>query len=298
MEKYRAALDADQRIGSQHALENLAKAMVRHGHDDEALALVDSVAARRPVHFENQVAAVVAYGRLGRWDRALAIAEATLHRHRHQVLAHQIMGFALGGLHRYAEGIAALRHARDLDRANSTTEFLLTWLLTLAGRGDEAMRIANEAVARIPGGHHQLAALGFAQLAVERPREALASFERADRSWPMFEVCKLGWGDALLACGDAAGALAMYEQALALNRHLGQAWRGCGVALAALRRTDEALEKFATAQREDPHDPATARAWARTLDALGRDDEAEAKRREAEEIAHRNASFARHGHRH
>jgi tetratricopeptide (TPR) repeat protein len=97
MEKYRAALDADTRIGSQHALENLAKMLVRHGREDEAVALVDSVAARRPVHFENQVAATVAYGRLGRWGRALEVAEAAARHHRHNVLAHQIRGFALGG---------------------------------------------------------------------------------------------------------------------------------------------------------------------------------------------------------
>ena len=298
METYRSALDADQRIGSQHALENLAKAMVRHGREGEALALVDGVAARRPPHFENQVAATVAYGRLGRWDRALEIAEAAARHQRHNVLAHQIRGFALGGLHRYGEAIEALKHSRDLDRANSTTEFLLAWQLTLAGRGDEALRIANEAVARIPGGHHQLAALGFAQLAVEKPREALACFERADQSWPMFEICKLGWGDALLACGEAEAALRKYEQAIALNRHLGQAWRGCGVALAGLGQPLAALAKFETALAEDPHDPATGRAWARTLDALGRDDEAAAKRRQADEIARHNASFASHGHRH
>ena len=297
MEKYRAALDADARIGSQHALENLAKALVRHGREDEAVALVDSVAARRPPHFENQVAATVAYGRLGRWGRALDVAEAAARRHRHNVLAHQIRGFALGGLHRYDEAIEALRHSRDLDHANSTTEFLLTWMLALAGRADAAMRIANEAVARIPAGHHQQAALGFAQLANEKPREALASFEHADRSWPMFEVCKLGWGDALFACGDAEAALRKYEEAIALNRHLGQAWRGCGVALTRLGQPLVALEKFEAAFAEDPHDPATCRAWARTLDALGRDDEAAAKRRAADEVARRNAPST-HAHRH
>src|SRR5262249_17039671 len=152
----------------------------------------------------------------------------------HSVLAHQIHGFALGGLHRYNEAIDALKHSRDLDHANSTTEFLLAWLLTLAGRTDEALRLASDAVAPIPGGQHQQKALGFAQLALAQPAEACASFERADRSWPMFEVCKLGWGDALLAGGDAAGALVKFEAAIALNPHLGQAWRGSGLALAAL----------------------------------------------------------------
>lgn len=298
MEKYRAALDADERIGSQHALENLAKMLVRHGREDEAVALVDGVAARRPVHFENQVAAAIAYGRLGRWTQAFAIADAAAHRHRHNVLAHQIRGFALGGLHRYDQAIEALRHSRDLDRANSATEFLLTWMLALAGRKDEALRIAGEAVARIPAGHHQQAALGFAQLAQDKPREALASFEHADRSWPMFEVCKLGWGDALLACADPDGALFKYEEAIALNRHLAQAWRGCGDALARLGRPQEALAKFETAFAEDPHDPATCRAWARALDALGRDGEAAARRRQADEIARRNAAPPSHAHRH
>src|SRR5262249_31537952 len=144
---------------------NLAKMMVRHGREDEALALVDEVAARRPVHVENLVAAAVAYGRLGKWQRALATAELALPHRHHSVLAHQIHGYALAGLHRYEHAIDALKHSRDLDRANSTTEFLLTWVLTQAGRGEEAMRIAEKAVARIPGGHHQQCAQGFAMLA-------------------------------------------------------------------------------------------------------------------------------------
>ena len=298
MEKYRAALDADERIGSQHALENLAKALVRHGHEAEARKLVDDVAARQPPHLENLVAAAVAYGRLGQWDRALATAEIGLHHHHHSVLAHQIRGFALGGLHRYDESIEALRHSRDLDRANSTTEFLLTWMLTQAGRNDEAMRIAGEAVARIPAGHHQQAALGYAQLALGEPNDACASFERADKSWPMFEVCKLGWGDALLAANDPKAALATYERAIALNPHLGQAWRGSARTLAKLGRHDEALSKFERALQEDGNDPATCIAWAEVLELLGRNDEAQAKHGEAEVIAERNAAFGIHSRKH
>jgi tetratricopeptide (TPR) repeat protein len=297
MEKYRAALDADERIGSQHALENLAKALVRHGHEAEALKLVDDVAARRPPHLENLVAAAVAYGRLGQWDRALATAELALRHHRHSVLAYQIRGFALGGLHRYHQAIEALRHSRDLDRANSTTEFLLTWMLTQAGRNDEAMRIASEAVARIPAGHHQQAALGFAQLALGDADDACASFERADKSWPMFEVCKLGWGDALLAANDPKAALETYEQAISLNPHLGQAWRGSGKALSKLGRHDEALLRFERAFREDANDPVTYVAWADVLETLGRRDEAEAKRREAKAIAEHNAAHGNHARR-
>jgi tetratricopeptide (TPR) repeat protein len=297
MEKYRAALDADERIGSQHALENLAKALVRHGHEAEALKLVDDVAARRPPHLENLVAAAVAYGRLGQWDRALATAELALRHHHHSVLAYQIRGFALGGLHRYHQAIEALRHSRDLDRANSTTEFLLTWMLTQAGRNDEAMRIASEAVARIPAGHHQQAALGFAQLALGDADDACASFERADKSWPMFEVCKLGWGDALLAANDPKAALATYEQAISLNPHLGQAWRGSGKALSKLGRHDEALLRFERAFREDANDPANYVAWGEILETLGRRDEAEAKHREAKAIAEHNAAHGNHARR-
>ncbi len=298
MEKYRAALDADERIGSQHALENLAKMMVRHGCEDEARALVDSVAARRPPHLENQVAAAVAYGRLGAWDRALATAEAALHHHRHSVLAHQIHGYALAGLHRYDEAIEALRHSRDLDRANSTTEFLLAWVLTQAGRGDEAARIAHEAIDRIPGGHQQLTALGFALLAQDKAEEAATAFAHADQRWPVFEVCKLGWGDALLAAGDAAAAIPKYEAAIALNPHLGQAWRGWGQALSRQGRHDEALPKFERAHAEDGNDPATCRAWAAALATLGRPDDADARSRQADAVAARNAGLAGHPRRH
>jgi tetratricopeptide (TPR) repeat protein len=291
MEKYRAALDVDQRVGSQHALENLAKALVRNGKETEAVRLVDSVAARRPVHLENLVAAAVAYGRLGRWTRALAMAEGALRHYHHHVLAHQIHGFALAGLHRYDESIDALRHSRDLDRANSTTEFLLAWTLTRAGRNDEAMRVASEAVARIPGGHHQQTAMGFALLALGKPGDACASFERADKSWPMFEVCKLGWGEALLALDDVTSALAKFEEAIALNPHLGEAWRGCGEALARQQRHQDALAKFERALQEDANDPDTCRAWAAALEAVGRGDEARGKREQAAAIARRNGTF-------
>ena len=114
----------------------------------------------------------------------------------------------------------------------------------------------------------------------------------------MFEICKLGWGDALLGCGNAEAALPKYEEAIALNRHLAQAWRGCAVALTRLGQPAAALAKFERAFAEDPHDPATCRAWARTLEALGRDDEAAARRRQADEIARHNASFTAHRHRH
>jgi tetratricopeptide (TPR) repeat protein len=297
MEKYRAALEADERIGSQHALENLAKAMVRHGRDDEARALVDSVAAREPQHLENLVAATVAYGRIGRWDRALATAETALKHRHHNVLAHQIHGFALAGLHRYGDAIEALKHSRDLDRANSATEFLLAWALAQAGRADEAGRIAQEAIARIPAGHHQQAAQGFAQLALGNPEAARASFAHADSSWPMFELCKQGWGDALLAGGDAAAALERYEQAIALNPHLGQAWRGSGRALAALGRHDEALARFERAHKEDGNDPLTLRCWAETLAAIGRHSEAEEKQATADQVRAHNAGPRNHSRR-
>jgi tetratricopeptide (TPR) repeat protein len=298
MDKYREALAADTRIGSQHALENLAKMMVRHGQEAEAVKLVDEIATRTPVHLENLVAACVAYGRLGKWDRALATAESAVRLNHRSVLAHQVRGYALGGLHRYGQAIDSLRHARDLDHANSTTEFLLAWVLTLAGRGDEAMRIASEAVARIPAGHHQQTALGFAQLALGHAAEACESFERADRSWPMFEVCKLGWGEALMANGETAAALAKFEAAIALNPHLGQAWRESGRALTKLGRSAEAIPMFERAVSEDGNDPATRLAWADALDALGRADEARAKRDEAAAIAGRNALPGNHSRRH
>jgi tetratricopeptide (TPR) repeat protein len=297
MEKYRAALEADQRIGSQHALENLVKMLVRHGREDEAVALVDAVAARRPVHLENLVAAAVAYGRLGRYERALALAETAARHHHHSVLAQQILGYALAGLHRYDEAVEALRHARELDRANSTTEFLLTHALAAAGRADDALRVANEAVARIPGGHHQQAALGFALLALGKAQDACASFAHADASWPMFEVCKQGWGDALLAVHDATGALARYEQAVALNPHLGAAWRGIGDALVALGRIDDALARYERAAREDPNDHRIRRAWAAALDAAGRGDEAARQRDEMQALARRTAMHANAAHR-
>jgi Flp pilus assembly protein TadD len=64
-----------------------------------------------------------------------------------------------------------------------------------------------------------------------------------------------------------------------------------GIALHALGRHKEALANFIEAAACDPNDPAPRAAAAELLAQLGRDDEAAARRKEAGDLAARNAAY-------
>ncbi len=288
--KYRASLAAHHRIFVSVALGNLVTTLAYKGHEDQAIAEIEAIEARRPVVAENLLAVAQAYTAIGQWDLALSAANRATRLARRNAMTHLARGYALGGLHRHAESIAALHRARELGGAISQIEFALAWQLSLAGQTDEALRVAQEAIARVPNGHHGNLALGFAELAAGNARAAVAAFERADRAFGHYEICKAGWGDALLADGQVEAAIARYEDGIAENAHTAEAWRGWGEALAKLGRHEEALPKFERAAREAPTDPRTPRAWAIALAALGRDDDAQAKRSHADAIERRNAA--------
>ncbi len=293
MAKYRASLAAHHRVFVSVALGNLVTTLNYKGHDDQAVAEIEAIEARRPVVTENLLAVAQAYTAIGKWDRALSAANRAARLARRNAMAHLARGYALGGLHRHVESIAALHRARELEGAMSPIEFGLAWQLSLAGQADEALRVAQEAVARIPNGHNGNMALGFAELAAGNAKAAIAAFERADRAFAHYEICKAGWGDALLADGQPEAAIAKYEDSISENAHTAEAWRGWGEALTKLSRHGEALVKFERAAKEDANDPRTPRSWAIALAALGYGDEAQSKRKIADEIERRNASYSK-----
>jgi len=294
MIKYRASLATNHRIDNSITLANLVTVLSLRGREAEALAEIEAVEARRPRVAENLVAAANAYAVLGKWDRALLAADRAIRLNRRSAGAHLQRGFALGGLHRHVEAVNALMRAREFGSETSMIEFGLAWQLSLAGRVEEALAVAKEAVERIPKGFHGRMALAFAQLAAGDVREALANFELADHAFSHFEVLKAGWGDALLMDGQPEAAITKFEAAITENPHTSQAWRGWGEALSKLGRHREALEKFERALREDANDPRILRGWAEALSVLGREDDAQTKWRHADALERRHAAFG-HG---
>ncbi len=292
IDKQRASVRAHHPVASSVALANLALLLTQRGKGDDARAEIERVAALRPIAAENLSAAGIAYAFLAEWERAAKMGERAVRLAPKRAEAYVQLGYALGGLHRHNEAVDVLRRAHRLKPELNWAEFMLAWQLSLAGRIDEARAVANDAVARIPNGFHQRMALAFVQLAGGERAAARESFSIADHAFPHYEICKAGWGDALLADGEPDGAIEKYREAIVENERTSMAWLGWGRALSRLGRHAQALEKFERAARWDPRDPAIYRAWADTLDALGRADKAAGKRRRAAEIERTNGHDA------
>jgi len=292
IEKQRGSVRAHHPVASSTALANLALLLTQRGKGDEARSEIDRVAERRPIAAQNLSAAGIAYAFLAEWERAAKMGERAVRLAPKRAEAHVQLGYALGGLHRHDEAVDVLRRAHRLKPGLNWAEFMLTWQLVLAGRIDEARAVANDAIARIPTGFHQRMALAFVQLASGDYPAARESFAIADHAFPHYEVCKAGWGDALLADGEPDAAIEKYREAIAENERTSMAWLGWGRALAHLGRHAQAIEKFERAAHWDPRDPAVYGAWADVLDALGRTDKAAGKRRRAAEIARTNSDGA------
>jgi len=292
IDKQRASVRAHHPVASSVALANLALLLTQRGKSDDARAEIERVAARRPIAAENLTAAGIAYAFLADWARAAKMGERAVRLAPKRAEALVQLGYALGGLHRHNEAVEVLARAHRLKPELNWAEFMLAWQLSLAGRIDEARAVANDAVARIPNGFHQQMALAFVQLACGEYKAARESFSIADHAFSHYEVCKTGWGDALLADGEPDAAIEKYREAIAENERTSTAWLGWGRALSRLGRHVQAIEKFERAASWDPRDPAIYRAWAEALEALGRTDKAAGKRRRAAEIERTNGHDA------
>jgi len=82
--------------------------------------------------------------------------------------------------------------------------------------------------------------------------EALHHFKKAAEARPKEAWPWHGRGDALQLSGDAAGALAAYDEAVSRVPSLGLAHNGRGNALDALGRLDEAVAAWEKALELDP----------------------------------------------
>lgn len=287
------SLRAHHRVASPVVLANYAMGLVLAGRDSEAQSAVEEVEARRPRDASNFAAAALAYTMLGMFDRALDAADAAIAIKRRNPVAHHRRGLALAHLHRPSEAVDALRRADELDPENRSIVGALIIALAQAGRAEEALAKAREAVARTPNSYMANWGLGCAELASGNADGAVSALQRADELWSSDCRCKGTFGNALMAAGRDAEALLRFEESMRLNPRWGPAWRGAGEVMLKLGRAGDAIENLERAAALDVHDPQTVRAWAEALDLLGRSDDAAIKRQLADEIAHRNASYVR-----
>src|SRR6266498_5775218 len=89
-----------------------------------------------------------------------------------------------------------------------------------------------------------------------RFREALALYDGHLAVHPRNTVALHRSGCALLAAGDAVGAVHRLRAALALDAGLAPAWADLGRALAAIGRVEAAINAYAEASKRAPGDAA------------------------------------------
>jgi adenylate cyclase len=140
--------------------------------------------------------------------------------------------------HRYA--LMAVHLAPDDADALST---LAVRTPAISGDQQDALLLANRALAANPNSTSVLSKCGFALLYAERPDEALALFERALRLSPR-DPSAFGWmngsGFSLIQLARDAEAVNAGQRAAQLNPNSADAFRVQAGALALLGRLDEA----------------------------------------------------------
>ena len=129
------------------------------------------------------------------------------------------------------------------------------------GRSEQARRAFEEAVRLRPGDEALQLKLGEAyealgrELAAKGGREGLELFRDYARRFPARPMARILLGEALLRSQDLPGALAEFEQAVALDPALGRAHFSAGFAYKELGDAEKARRALETARRLEPQNP-------------------------------------------
>lgn len=124
--------------------------------------------------------------------------------------------------------------------------------LRAAGRLDEALALADGALAHAPERADALLERGLCLLLLGRPAEAMAPLEALLAREPGHALALLNLGNALHALGRAAEAARVYARAAAAAPTSGVAENNLGRALHDLERLDEAVACYDRALALDP----------------------------------------------
>ncbi len=311
--------------GDPEVLFSTAVALGRHGFHGEALPLLLQVVQARPRHAEAFYNIALAHVSLGKPEEAVRSLGTAVHLRPEFYEARLLLGNLLvqGGdsegaiphlraaaLARpgnaklaaflglqymqgryYGDAVETLRKAVELDAGDADLRGLLVDAHYRNHDFERAVEEAHRARAdfpRSPNAHYQLA---WQLENMGRFAEARESLEKTLVLDSGFAEARRMLGEIVLRTGDAAGSLAHFRQALALEPRSAHAYAGLGKALIQLKRYEEAADAMETAVAIDPQLAALRLNLSHAYRALGRLDEAkleatlfaELNRRRAEE---------------
>jgi tetratricopeptide (TPR) repeat protein len=205
------------------------------------------------------------------------------------------LGYTYFAQKKIGESIKALAKSLQLDVKNVEAHKILGRNLMIIGRFDAARTEFEQAIRYKPDSaesHYNLGKLFSMQDDWERARKAFEATLRIDSSY--LEAVD-GLGFALEALGDDAGAVARYQEAIALNEARGGHFAGAHVNLSAYyNRTGDPAKALEYARKAIDLDPSSDRAWfqkARADEHEGRLNDAAAALNEAISRNSRSSSY-------
>lgn len=218
-----------QRPGNARAHGNLAAALLRENHDEQALAAARRAVALRPGYPEGRTNLGLALRRAGRTEEAIAEFRAALAVRPDLVDARYNLGEALASDRRSAEAIDAFQAVLRVAPAHAAAHNNLGVLELAAGRLDEALAHDRAAVRLDPALAEAHFNLGNALARHGETTAALASYAEALRLRPAFPRAHNNLGAALLRTGRREEAIAHFEAAVLLDPDYAEARRNLAI---------------------------------------------------------------------
>jgi protein O-mannosyl-transferase len=167
------------------------------------------------------------------------------------------------------------RHSLELEPGSSVAHGALSEGLRRAGRTDEALAEAREAVRIAPTTARHWNNLGVSLRDARRLREALSAFRESVRLEPDYVPGWVNAGQTELDLGNSAEALKAYETALVLGTDAPSAWSNAGMLLLGASRVSEAGRAFTRVTELQPASPVAWRNLGVYFVQVGRSADAE-----------------------
>ena len=206
---------------------------------------------KRLIEIEQMLERATAAQRAGRVDEAAGLYRVVIERRKDTEDAYRKLALIHWQQGRAAEAIATLELALANGVTQSEVRIKLGQYLAESGQPARAIELLSATAGDDPDA---LTTLGNAYVTANRPRQAIATFERLLTLDPRSALAYENLGAAQLQARNFAAAEKTLRQSIALDATRAGAHTSLGVALASTNRRSEAIESWVRAIALDPGD--------------------------------------------
>jgi protein O-GlcNAc transferase len=186
----------------------------------------------------------LALHRQGKLAEAERVYGEVLQRQPNHFIALQLLGVIAVQTRRTMRGVELIKKAIALNAKVPGAHYNLANALRDLNRPEEALASYDKAIALQPGFAEAFSNRGNALWSLNRREEALASYDKAIALKPDSAEAHINRGNALRNLDRPAEALASYEKAISLKPDAAEAHNNRGNVLRSLGRSKEALASY------------------------------------------------------